>query len=205
VRVIHYFDYKSPYAYLAQEATWALADETGMAIEFLPYTLDIPSYLGSAEVDDQGRVLSADRTAHQWRRVRYAYMDCRREAQRRGLVIRGPRKIYDSSIAHIGFLWAKRIGRPRPYHDAVFRLFWRRELNIESREAIGALLERCGVELGGFFDFLAGEGRLEHDRIRAEAEAKGVFGVPSYVVDEELFWGGERLGRVRERLLAPGR
>jgi len=44
--------------------------------------------------------------------VRYAYMDCRRAAQRRGLVIRGPRKIYDSSIAHIGFLWAKRIGRP---------------------------------------------------------------------------------------------
>jgi 2-hydroxychromene-2-carboxylate isomerase len=205
VRVVHYFDYKSPYAYLVQEATWALAGETGAAIDFLPYTLDIPSYLGHAEVDEQGRTLSADRTEHQWRRVRYAYMDCRREAQRRGLVIRGPRKIYDSSIAHIGFLWAKRIGRPRPYHDSVFRLFWRRELDIESGDAIGALLERCGVEIGGFSEFLAGEGRLAHDRIRAEAEAKGVFGVPSYLVDEELFWGGERIGRVRERLLAAER
>ena len=205
MRVVHYFDYKSPYSYLAQEATWALAGETEAAIDFLPYTLDIPSYLGRAEVDEQGRVLSADRTAHQWRRVRYAYMDCRREGQRRGLVIRGPRKIYDSSIAHIGFLWAKRIGRPRSYHDSVFQLFWRRELDIESVDSIGALLERCGVEIGGFAEFLAGEGRLEHDRIRAEAEAKGVFGVPSYLVDEELFWGGERISRVRERLLAARR
>jgi 2-hydroxychromene-2-carboxylate isomerase len=205
MRVVHYFDYKSPYAYLVQEATRALAAETGATIELLPYTLDIPSYLGRAEVDDRGRVVSAERTAHQWRRVRYAYMDCRREAERRGLVIRGPRKIYDSSIAHIGFLWASRAGRPRPYHDEVFRLFWRRELDVENREAVAAVLERSGVSTIGFFDFLGGEGRREHDRIRSEAEAKGVFGVPSYLVDEELFWGGERIDRVRERLLAPRR
>ena len=42
-------------------------------------------------IDAQGNVLSEERNAHQWRRVRYLYMDCRREAGRRGLVIRGPR------------------------------------------------------------------------------------------------------------------
>ncbi len=200
MRVAHYFDYKSPYAYLAQEESFRLASEFGVDMEWIPYTLDVPSYLGSAEVDDSGKVLREDRNAHQWRRIRYAYMDCRREASRRGLVIRGPRKIFDSSIAHVGMLYAKSRGDFRPYHGRVFELFWKRELDIEKPELIARTLSECGFDASGFGTYLAGEGRREHDRLRAEAEAGGVFGVPSTVVDGELFWGNERLGHVRERL-----
>jgi len=206
-RVVHYFDYKSPYAYLAQQATDALAAELaplGVVVERLPYTLDIPSYLGAARLDDSGHDIVGERNAHQWRRVRYAYMDCRREAARRGLVIRGPRKIFDSSIAHIGFLWAVRAGNIRPYHDRVYERFWKRELDIEDPRAIAAELESAGVATAGFADFFSGEGRALHDRLRAEAEANGVFGVPSYRVDDELFWGTERIERVRERALQSG-
>ncbi|MEA2626317.1 MAG: hypothetical protein QOD06_2362 [Candidatus Binatota bacterium] len=202
IRIVHYFDYKSPYAYLAEEETRRVERDLGVVFDSIPYTLDIPSYLGRAEVDDRGHVISEERTGHQWRRVRYAYMDCRREAARRGLVIRGPRKIFDSSLAHVGFLWARRHGDPRPYHDAVFERFWRRELDLESVDAIEAALESSGVPAGGFRDFLAGDGRVEHDRIRADAEARGVFGVPSYLIGDELFWGNERIGRVRERIEA---
>ena len=202
-RVVHYFDYKSPYAYLAQQATDALEVEAGalgIAIERIPYTSDIPSYLGEARLDESGRDVIGTRNAHQWRRVRYAYMDCRREAARRGLVIRGPRKIFDSSISHVGFLWMARAGRIQPYHDRVFEKFWKRALDLESVEAIAAEIAAAGVDAVGFADFLRGEGRELHDRLRAEAEAKGVFGVPSYLVDDELFWGSERLDRVRERI-----
>ena len=199
--VVHYFDYKSPYAYLAQQATDALETELGITIERLPYTLDIRSYLGDARLDDSGHDVVGARNAHQWRRVRYAYMDCRREAARRGLVIRGPRKVFDSSIAHIGFLWAARAGRVRPFHDRVFEQFWKRELDIEDVDAIVREIESSGVDTAGFAAFLAGDGRALHDRIRAEAEARGVFGVPSYFVGDELFWGNERLAEVRERVL----
>src|SRR5262245_7536714 len=202
-RVVHYFDYKSPYAYLAQRSTDALEIEAralGITIERIPYTLDIPSYLGEARLDESGRDVIGTRNAHQWRRVRYAYMDCRREAARRGVVIRGPRKIFDSSIAHIGFLWAARAGRIQPYHDRVFEKFWKRALDLESIEAIEAEIDAAGVDRVGFATFLSGEGKQLHDRLRAEAEAKGVFGVPSYLVDDELFWGTERIERVRERI-----
>jgi 2-hydroxychromene-2-carboxylate isomerase len=203
-RVVHYFDYKSPYAYLAQGATDALEAELvplGVAIERIPYTLDIPSYLGDARLDESGRDVVGTRSEHQWRRVRYAYMDCRREAARRGLVIRGPKKIFDSSIAHIGFLWAARHGGIRPYHDRVFAKFWKRSLDIEDAGAIAGEIEAAGLGAAGFGEFLVGEGRALHDRLRMEAEAKGVFGVPSYLVDGELFWGNERIDRVRERAL----
>src|SRR5215475_11659047 len=168
--VTHYFDYKSPYAYLAQEETYRLQEDFDVQVDWLPYTLDIPSYLGAAEVDETGRVLHETRNAHQWRRVKYSYMDCRREANRRGLVIRGPRKIFDSSLAHIGMLYAKRQGSFRPYHDAVYERFWKRELDIENPLAIQQVLEEVGIDGAGFFDYLHGQGRQEHDQIRTRAE-----------------------------------
>jgi 2-hydroxychromene-2-carboxylate isomerase len=198
MKIIHYFDYKSPYAYLAQEAAYALAGDYGIDVEWQPYTLDIPAYLGAAALDAEGRDTMQTRNAHQWRRVKYSYMDCRREANRRGLVVRGPRKIFDSSIAHIGFLYAREHGAWRRYHDHVFEAFWKRELDIENPAVIAAELERAGVPAAGFTVWLAGDGRAVHDRLRRDADEAGVFGVPSWLVDGELFWGAERLERVRE-------
>jgi len=198
--ITHYFDYKSPYAYLAQEETYRLQEDFDAQVDWLPYTLDIPSYLGSAEVDTTGQVISEARNAHQWRRVKYSYMDCRREANRRGLIIKGPKKIFDSSIAHIGVLYAKRQGNFRLYHDAVYERFWKRKLDIEDPLVIEHVLKEVGIDVAGFLDYLRSEGRQEHDQIRNQAEELGVFGVPSYVVNGELFWGAERIVRVRERL-----
>lgn len=196
--VVHYFDYKSPYAYLAQADTFRLCDEEGVEVDWLPYTLDIPSYLGSAEIDDHGQVVSESRNAHQWRRVRYSYRDCRREAGRRGLTLRGPRKIFDSSTAHVAFLYAKARGDFRSFHETVYERFWRRDLDLEDVSAIERALGETAIDPSAFRAYLQGEGRRDHDRIRAEAEDRGVFGVPSYIVGGELYWGAERLPRVLE-------
>ncbi len=198
--ITHYFDYKSPYAYLAQEETFQLEKEYPVSVDFLPLTLDIPQFLGAAEVDDAGQVVSEQRNAHQWRRVKYSYMDCRREATRRGLTIRGPRHIFDSSPSHIGMLYAKQQGDFRPYHHAVYERFWKRELAIEDPAVIQHVLDEVGIDSDGFPAYLEGEGREALRRIQTEAEKAGVFGVPSYLVNGELFWGAERLVRVRERL-----
>jgi 2-hydroxychromene-2-carboxylate isomerase len=59
-----YIDYKSPYAYLAKDPAWELEREFDVRLDWLPYTLDIPEFLGTVE----------GRNPHQWRRVRYSYM-----------------------------------------------------------------------------------------------------------------------------------
>ncbi len=203
--ITHYFDYKSPYAYLAQAELFDLAASGEVNIEWLPLTLDIPKYLGSAELDDNGDVVTASRNEHQWRRVKYSYMDCRREANRRGLTLRGPRKIFDSTFAHIGFLFAAAQGDFRAYHDTVFERFWRRELDIEDIDVIEATLRETGFETRGFRDYVASTGREAIASVQRGAEQNGVFGVPSYVVDGELFWGAERLERALEKAGAQAR
>lgn len=198
-----YVDYKSPYAYLAKDPAYRLAVETGVDIDWLPYILDIPAYLGSAKVDGEGRVLEQSRNPHQWRRVKYSYMDVRREANRIGLTIRGTKKIWDSSLAGIGLIWAKRHGAFRAYNDEVFERFWKRELDIEDPVVLKDVLQRAGADVAGFEVWLAGDGRKELKAVQEAAEARGVFGVPSFLFpDGDLYWGREHLPSVRGRLTA---
>jgi 2-hydroxychromene-2-carboxylate isomerase len=197
-----YIDYKSPYAYLAKDFAYALASDFPVRLDWLPYRLDIPSFLGSARLDESGRVVEENRNAHQWRRVKYSYMDCRRQARKRGLVIRGTQKIWNSETALIGLLHAKRQGEAvlRRYNDITFERFWKRELDIEDPAVVTAVLAETGADTAGFSAYLAGEGRDDLVRACRDAEEKGVFGVPSFILDGELFWGREHLPDIREML-----
>jgi 2-hydroxychromene-2-carboxylate isomerase len=198
-----YTDYKSPYAYLAKDLALGLERDFPVRLDWRPYILDIPSFLGSARLDAAGNVLEEARNAHQWRRVRYSYMDCRRQARKRGLTIRGTQKIWDSSLAAAGMLFAQRAGETvfRRYHDTVFERFWRRELDIENLDTIAAVLSESGAS--------APEFRAETDALRAQvaaisrtAEADGVFGVPTFVLAGEIFWGSEHLPDIRTLIAA---
>ena len=144
--IITYTDYKSPYAFLAKEMTYALEREFDVEVDWRPYTLDIPAYLGDAKVDEQGNVVAENRNPHQWRRVRYSYMDCRRQANELGLTIRGPRKIFNSSIAAVGMLFAQKQGVFRAYNDTTFERFWKRELEIEDPTVVASVLADAGAD-----------------------------------------------------------
>jgi len=197
-----YIDFKSPYAYLAKDPARDLECRFDITLDWLPYILDIPSYLGSARLDAEGRIVEENRNAHQWRRVRYSYMDCRRQARKRGLVIRGTQKIWDSTLAAAGLLYAKRRGPDtlRRYIDITFERFWKRELDIEDPSVIEAVLSEAGADTEGAALWLAGDGSREVAHISREAEDRGVFGVPTFVIDGELFWGSEHLPDIRDML-----
>jgi 2-hydroxychromene-2-carboxylate isomerase len=188
-RVTFWIDYVSPYAFVAKAGAYDLEKDYDVAVDWRPYTLDIASFQQSV----------AERDPHHWRRVRYAYMDARRFANRQGLTLMGPKKIFYARPVNAGMLYAKKHGVFRSYNDRAFERFWKRELDAESVEAVETLLMEAGAP-AGFAAFLAGEGGVEHDRLRAEAEASGVFGVPTFVFEGELFWGGDRIGLLRERL-----
>ena len=188
-----YFDYKSPYAYLAKDPARGLAAEFGIAIDWRPYTLEIPEFLGAVET----------RNAHQWRRVKYSYMDARRLANQRGLIVLGPQKIFNSRLAHIGALFAADQGVFDIYHDHIFEQFFKRALDIEDAAALTTVLAECGAaNAADFPNFAAGEGEIRYHQLLEEAEDLGVFGVPSFVVDGEIFWGSDRLEMTRAALAA---
>jgi 2-hydroxychromene-2-carboxylate isomerase len=201
--VHHYFDYKSPYAYLAQQVNWELAALPNVEMYWVPYTLQIQKYLGCAELGDDGVDQVGERNDHQWRRVRYSYMDCRREANKRGLTILGPRRIFNSSLSHIAFLYVLRTGDHRRFHDAIFERFWNRSFNLESYEALTDLMNELGYDAENFLSFSKGIGLSDYEAKQTEAEKMGTFGVPSWQHNGQLYWGMERLNLLKEALDEP--
>ena len=197
--LIVYMDFKSPYAYLAKDPTWQLEADFGIAIDWRPLTLNIPSFLGSAKVNDAGKVVEENRTPRQWQGVRYAYLDAKRYARLKDILIYGPKKIWDSSLASIGMLWARQADRVvlRSYMDMVYERFWCRELDIEDPEVVAGVVAEAGGDAPGFRDYLADAGRREHDELQSALHPAGLFGVPSYVIDGEVFFGREHLPAVR--------
>ena len=90
----------------------------------------------------------------------------------------------------------------RRYHDATFERFWKRELDIEDAAVVIGVLAEAGAPTRGLADYLGGEGKAEVAAVCRAAEARGVFGVPSFILDGELFWGREHLPDIRDRLAA---
>jgi 2-hydroxychromene-2-carboxylate isomerase len=191
-----YVDYRSPFSYLIKDEAYALARDFALTLVWRPFAINLQGAYGG-EVEQ--------RTERDWRKVRYSYMDARRLANRRGLTVRGTRKIYDPTISHVAMLVATQTGDAvfRRFHDSVCERFWRHDLDIEDAAAIRAVLVEAGAD-GRAFDALiaSGEGARQCRAIVAEAEEHGVFGAPTFVLDAsgELFWGVDRVEMLRERL-----
>lgn len=197
--LIVYMDIKSPYAFIAKDPTYRMAEELGIRVDWRPLTLNIPSYLGSARLDKNGKVESSERTPEQWAKVKYAYRDARRYAAELGYGLRGTEKIWDTAIAHMGFWWAKEQGDAvlRAYLDHVYPRFWVREFDAEEVDVVVGALAVAGADTDGFAAYVAGEGRAFHDASQQAVFEAGMFGVPGYVVDGEYFFGREHLPMIR--------
>ena len=96
--------------------------------------------------------------------------------------------------------YAEGQGLLREYVQHTFERFFQRDLELGEPEAIKGALAEVGVDIAGFDDWFAGEGMERHERERQMCIEMGVFGVPTFSVDGELFWGGDRLWMVEEKL-----
>lgn len=185
-----YFDYKSPFAYLAAEPAFGLADRYRVRLRWIPYQLRIKGPGERSERSD-------------WK-ARYSYLDARRCSAGRGLVIKGPKKIYDTRPALIGALFAMEAGCFRRYTEEAYARFFRRELELDDAGAVATLLAECGASAADFHRYLAAAGAAAYQRCQAEAEDDHVFGVPLFLFRGEPFWGQDRIPLLEARLTEAG-
>ncbi|HEY2387052.1 MAG TPA: DsbA family protein [Candidatus Binatia bacterium] len=185
-----YFDYKSPFAFLASGPAFELDGRFRVRLRWIPYQLRIKG--------------KGERSQNSEWKAKYSYLDARRWAAQRGLVIKGPRKVYDTEPALIGAVYALRAGCFRRYTEEAYGRFFRRELELDDPAAIGALLGECGGSPADYERFRVGDGATDYARCVAEAEADHVFGVPLFLFRGEPFWGHDRMPLLESRLRESG-
>ncbi|MEQ9199875.1 MAG: DsbA family protein, partial [Rhodospirillales bacterium] len=191
VEVKMYSDFKSPYAFLAFDPAFDLEDKYNIRIKWLPFQLRLKG--------------KGQRSIYSEWKVKYSYMDARRNANLRGgLMLRGPLKIFDTTPALIGGLFADRHGMVREYGRKVFEEFFKRELAADEADAIADLIAGLGLSADEYREFLAGEGVIEYEQIQEKSVEDQIFGVPLFVFNGEQFWGYDRMWFLEMRLEEAG-
>jgi 2-hydroxychromene-2-carboxylate isomerase len=185
-----YSDYKSPFAYLAFEPGLELERRYNVKVRWIPFQL---------RVKDKG-----ERSLYSEYKTRYSYLDARRWAKSRGLLIRSQPKVYDTRIALIGGLFAQQHARLLPFNLKVYELFWKRELQPDDPDQVAALIASVGLSAEQYHAYLVGNGAQDYEQAQQEAASDHIFGVPIFVFANEPFWGYDRLPVLEERLAEAG-
>jgi 2-hydroxychromene-2-carboxylate isomerase len=185
-----YSDYKSPFAYLAFDPAFDLQEHYHVRVRWIPFQLRITG--------------KGERSVYSEYKVKYSYLDARRWAKPRGIYIKGPKKIYDTTPALIGGLYADRKGRLIDYSRTVYERFFRGGLEADQAAPVAQVISELGLSSDEYMDYLDGEGVRDYEAAQAEAAADHVFGVPLLYFAHEPFWGYDRIAMLQERLTEAG-
>jgi 2-hydroxychromene-2-carboxylate isomerase len=178
-----FFNYRSPYCYLASKTMWALEDEHPARLVWRP--------LGGWE----GR----SPPARLQQKLLVVRQDVGRWARRLGIPFVPPGPTVDPTRAAAGSLLAVDRGVHRAYTIAVMHAAWGEGRDISDPEVLLAAAASAGLprqELLAAIDDPARHRVLAANA--AEATARGIFGVPTFAIGDQLFWGQDRIDFVAE-------
>ncbi len=182
-----FYDYLSPFSYLADTQLPALARRTGAEIVYRPVLMGaIMKAAGNAgPLVIQGK-------------GNYNIADFQRWTRRYGLAARfSPHFPFNTIRVLRGAIAAQQHGRFAQFHPAAFRAIWEQGQDLSKEDALQRLLAEVEIEPALI------EGDDIKNQLRAnmdEAVSRGAFGVPAIFVNDEMFWGNDRLDFVEEAL-----
>jgi 2-hydroxychromene-2-carboxylate isomerase len=185
----YYFATLSPYCYLAGTRLEEVAERHGAVINYKPYDI----MQGFART---GGTMPADRHPS---RVEYRAQELPRQAKKLGMPfnLKPAHWPTNGAPSAYAFIAAQNAGGGDlgVLAHAITRAVWSEEKDIAQEDVIRA----CLVE-AGFDPALADSGLLEgaetYARNLEDAVAAGAFGAPFYVVDDQRFWGQDRVDDV---------
>jgi 2-hydroxychromene-2-carboxylate isomerase len=191
IQIEFYFDFASPYSYLAATQLPALVAGTGAEIVYRPFRLlELMKIVGNRpttiECKNKGNYAGAD--IARWA-TRYK-VPFQRNPNRRN---------FDYAALGRGALVAIDEGRGANYVDVVFRAIWAGEQDLTDTTVFAGLLDQAGFDGAGLLRAAVGAEYIARlDRQTSDAAERGVFGSPSVFVRDQMFFGNDRLDFVTE-------
>ena len=80
------------------------------------------------------------------------------------------------------------------YIDIMFDAYWKSNLDISNEEVLTNLLKKCGIESSFYFENIKNQKIKDKLKdVTKEAHDKGVFGGPTFIINNKIFWGQDRL------------
>ena len=186
-----WFEFASTYSYPSAMRVESLARNYGVSLQWRPFLLG-PIFRKQGWEDSPFNLYSA--------KGQYMWRDLERICARHGLAFRRP-----SEFPRNGLL-AARIACEYSDHDwcpdfvkAVYRANFERDEDISDPDVVAECLRVARADVDDVFERASSDAVKQRLREQtAFAESAGIFGAPSMLVGDELFWGDDRLEQAFE-------
>jgi 2-hydroxychromene-2-carboxylate isomerase len=188
------FDFGSPNGYLAWKVLPQVAARAGARVNLVPCLLGgvFKATNNRSPVEAFGGVKG---------KLAYEALETRRYVARHGLSAYRPNPHFPVNTLLImrGLVAARRAGAGDRYLDAVLAAMWEQGEKMDDPQVVRGVLDAAGLDGAGLI------AATQDPEVKAElaanteaAVARGVFGVPTFFVGDEMFFGKDRLGQVEE-------
>ena len=192
-RLEFFFDYGSPYSYVANAQVEPVCARTGAELVYRPMLLG-GVFKATGNRSPAQEPVDAKR--------RYGGVTLLRYAQEAGVAFRpNPHFPIDTLALMRCAVAAQRRGDFPVFHRAVYPAFWAQGLNLGERGVLARVLAGAGLDAEALIAAASDpEVKAELRATTEEAVARGAFGAPSFFVGDQLFFGSDHL-RFAERAL----
>jgi len=176
-----YFDFISPYAYLAYKKIQSLPKD--IKIKYKPVLLGALHNLEGITAP-----------AFIKPKLKHMISDCDLIANKNKSNFIWNSKFPINSLSVMrGYLFINAENREL-YMNVMFDAYWKDNLDISNEKILKNLIEKCKINSSKFFDGIKDlKIKDELKSVTQEAHDKGIFGAPTFVVNNKIFWGQDRL------------
>jgi 2-hydroxychromene-2-carboxylate isomerase len=192
------FDFGSPNAYLAWKVLPAILARTGASLTVTPALLGgiFKATGNSAPMVAFGGIKG---------KLAYENLEMRRFIEKHGLTAFRFNPHFPVNTLGImrGLVAAQAAGAGDAYVEVVLKAMWEEGRKMDDPEVIAATLTNAGLDTDALL--AAAQSQPVKDALAASTAAvveRGVFGIPTFFVGSEMFFGKDRLGQVEEALAA---
>ena len=189
-----YFDFISPFSYLAHQRLPRLAARFGYGLDY--HVADLAKLKRLA-----GN--TAPRMVDMPLKLRYSRIDQQRWAGRYGVPITPPAGSHDSSWLNRGIFFAATKKQAADYVTAVWTRMRRDGRDLAQESTWREVAQDLGWNADEFVGAIcSAESLTRYEQASQEAHERGVFGVPTMLIGNEMWWGNDRLDFLEDYLTA---
>tara|TARA_R110001599_G_scaffold353880_1_gene602001 strand:+ start:115503 stop:116096 length:594 start_codon:yes stop_codon:yes gene_type:complete len=180
-----FFNFRSPYCYIASKTLFAIFDEFHTNLIWRP----LGGWSGRSS-PERAKV-----------KVPLTRQDVRRITAKMGIPMTPPPLTTEPTKAAAASLLAEERNLLRPWIVEVMRAEWAGGLDIGDEQVLLEVGEKVGLEAAELQAAFNDEAKLSQlDKNWEEAQELGLIGVPSFQIGDELFWGSDRIQYVKDFL-----
>jgi len=188
-----YFDFMSPFAYLASHRVAELENRHRGKATFVAHPIDLIA--ARFKAGNTGP-FNRDQPA----KMKCLMMDLQRWAKRYGMPIGFPKGL-ETARLNRGYLCARREDKAELYMKAAFDAVWGQSGDPSDERLLRAVAAKSGMSADRVLQAVDSPEIVgDYEKENAAAQARGVFGVPIFMVDDQIYWGNDRIEFLEEYL-----